>query len=129
MRRVGCVLVLAWLVGCAAQPPAPPPHRVIVFFQEWSAALDPAAQSAVGAAATWAKEHPDEVVTVSGFADTTGSSKANEYISLTRAQVVSDQLAADGVAASRITIAGQGATSYALSSQESRRVEIAIGAR
>ena len=45
----------------------------------------------------------------------------------TRAQVVADQLVTDGVDRSRIVIGAQGATGFTLTSQESRRVEIAIG--
>jgi outer membrane protein OmpA-like peptidoglycan-associated protein len=127
MRRVACVVLLALLAACA-QPSSVPPHKVVVFFQEWSAAIDPAAVSAISTAAKWAQEHPGTTVRVTGFADTTGGSQANIYLSLTRAQVVADQLVADGIETGRVAVAGQGATNFALSSQESRRVEIAIGA-
>jgi OOP family OmpA-OmpF porin len=129
MRRVAIATLFALLAACTPPGPAAPPHKVVVFFQEWSAAIDPAANAAISAAAQWAQQHPDTRVTVTGVADPTGSVQANHYLSLTRAQVVVDQLVADGVAASRISMDALGATNFALTSQESRRVEIAIGAR
>jgi outer membrane protein OmpA-like peptidoglycan-associated protein len=125
MRRFACLLVLA-VAACAA-PAISPPHKFIVFFQEWSAVIDPAAVDAIGSGAQWAKEHPGALVKVTGFADPTGSAAANGYLSLTRAQVVADQLVSDGIDRGRIEVSGQGATGYTLTSQESRRVEISIG--
>jgi outer membrane protein OmpA-like peptidoglycan-associated protein len=125
MRRFACLLLLA-IAACTA-PAAPPPHRILVFFQEWSAAIDKPAAGAITAAAEWAKDHPADVVKVIGYADPTGSAQANEYMSRTRAQVVADQLVIDGVDRSRIVIGAQGATGFTQTSQESRRTEIAIG--
>ena len=126
MRRFGCLLLLALVAACTMAPSGPP-HKIVVFFQEWSAALDPAATSAVGAAAQWAKDHPDGAVKVVGYADPKGSAQANDYMSLTRAQIVADQLVTDGVPRDRIVLGAHGATDFTLTSQESRRVEIAIG--
>jgi outer membrane protein OmpA-like peptidoglycan-associated protein len=125
MRRVACLLLLT-VAACTASVPVEP-HRVIVFFQEWSAAIDPAASGAITEAAEWAKDHPGAAVKVIGYADPTGSATANEYMSRTRAQVVADQLVTDGVDRARIVLGAQGATGFTLTSQESRRVEIAIG--
>jgi outer membrane protein OmpA-like peptidoglycan-associated protein len=50
-------------------------------------------------------------------------------MSRTRAQVVADQLVTDGIDRSRIVVGAQGATGFTMTSQESRRVEIAIGGR
>ncbi|HTC09818.1 MAG TPA: OmpA family protein [Acetobacteraceae bacterium] len=126
MRRFGCLLLLALVAACTTAP-AGPPHKIVVFFQEWSAALDPAAALAVGAAGQWAKDHPNAPVKVVGYADPTGSAQANDYMSLTRAQIVADQLVTDGVPRDRIVLGAHGATDFTLTSQESRRVEIAIG--
>jgi outer membrane protein OmpA-like peptidoglycan-associated protein len=125
MRRFVWLVVLA-VAACAPQG-ASPPHKFIVFFQEWSAAIDPAAVNAIASGAQWAKEHPGVPVKVVGFADPTGSPEANGYLSLARAQVVADQLFADGVDHSRVEVSGQGATGYMQTSQESRRTEISIG--
>jgi OOP family OmpA-OmpF porin len=127
MRRFACLLPLAVVVACTTAPQAAP-HKVVVFFQEWSAAIDPAAGAAITAAAQWGKEYPGTVLRVTGYADPTGSAQANDYLSLTRAQVVADQLMADGIERGRIVLAAHGATDFTLTSQESRRVEIAIGA-
>lgn len=126
MRRVACLVLVALLTACVQAAPAPP-HKVVVFFQEWSAAIDPAASAAISAAAQWGKDHPGTILHVTGYADPTGSAQANVYLSLTRAQVVVDQLVIDGIARDRIAMAAQGATNFTLTSQESRRVEVAIG--
>ena len=128
MRRFAGLLLLAFLVGCAMPSQPGPQHKIVVFFQEWSASIDPAAATAINAGAQWAKDHPTDAVKVTGYADPTGSAQANDYMSLTRAQVVADQLVADGIARNRIVLAAHGATDFTLTSQESRRVEIAIGA-
>jgi outer membrane protein OmpA-like peptidoglycan-associated protein len=125
MRRVARLLLLT-VAACTASVPSAP-HLFIVFFQEWSAAIDPPAIQAIGAGAQWAKDHPGAVVKVIGYADPTGSAAANDYMSRTRAQVVADRLVADGVDRARIVLGAQGATDFTLTSQESRRVEIAIG--
>lgn len=127
MRRVACLVLVALLTACVQAAPAPP-HKVVVFFQEWSAAIDPAASAAISAAAQWGKDHPGTILRVTGYADPTGSAQANVYLSLTRAQVVVDQLVIDGIDRGRIAMAAQGATNFTLTSQESRRVEVAIGA-
>ncbi|MBS0561629.1 MAG: OmpA family protein [Proteobacteria bacterium] len=136
MRRLTApfLFALALLLGglvyrvpaIAADAPA---QRFVVYFQEWSAAMDDSALGAIGKAAEFAKAHPAGKVTVTGFADPTGSRKANVLMSQLRAQVVADQLAQDGVPAQHISQGARGSVQFALSSQESRRVEIAVEAR
>ncbi|HTI82226.1 MAG TPA: OmpA family protein [Acetobacteraceae bacterium] len=126
MRRLGLLLLLlcaATTSTCAADPPA---QKFVVFFQDWSAALDSNAQAVIGNAASWVKTHPGNVAHVNGFADPTGSKVANALLSELRAQVVVDQLQADGVGPSQIEQKGHGSVQYALTGQESRRVEISI---
>ncbi len=139
MRRLTALALLLGLGACAAPaaPPrtaAPPPtastaprQSFVVYFVEWSAALDEAAQKVVTSAAAAAKQNPTAPVTVVGFADPAGSSAANSDISRTRAQLVTDQLTQDGVDASRIQHVGRGPTDYTASALESRRVEIDVG--
>lgn len=126
MRRLGLLLLLSCAVTtstCAADPPV---QKFVVFFGDWSAALDSNAQTVIGNAAAWAKAHPGNVAHVNGFADPTGSKEANILLSELRAQVVVDQLQADGVAPGQVQQTGHGSVQFALTSQESRRVEISI---
>jgi outer membrane protein OmpA-like peptidoglycan-associated protein len=126
MRRVVVLFLL-----CFASLPvraADSPMKFVVFFQEWSANLDDPAQGVIGHAADAAKAHKGRV-RVDAFASPTGSRKANELLSDLRAQLVMDQLQADGVALARTIGRGHGPVHYALSAQESRRVEIIIGDR
>ncbi len=124
MRRFACLLLLL-VAACTAS--VSPPQRVVVYFKEWSAAIDPPAASAISTAAQWAKDHPSAAIKVAGYADPTGSAVANDYLSRARAQVVADQLVADGVDQGRISVAAHGSVDFTLTSQESRRVEIGIG--
>ena len=93
---------------------------------DWSAALDTNAQTVIGNAASWVKSHPGNVAHVNGFADPTGSKAANALLSELRAQVVVDQLQSDGINPGQIQQTGHGSVQFALTSQESRRVEISI---
>ena len=106
--------------GRAATPPIG-----IVFFTEWSALLDDAAKDVIKHSAEIATSTAKAAaLTVTGYADTTGSGEANDLLSATRAQVVIDQLVADGVPSARITRAAKGATPDIGGTNESRRVMI-----
>jgi outer membrane protein OmpA-like peptidoglycan-associated protein len=123
--RLAAVLgLLLCIAACASSRPAS--QKFVVYFEAWSASLDDAGRKGVGTAARWAKEHPGQIVTVSGFADPKGGQQANIDMSRTRAQVVLDQLVRDGVDRNRIRLAAHGPTDYTLTSLESRRVEIGI---
>lgn len=126
MRRLGILLMLLFSIAGGARAADVPDQKFVVFFQEWSAALDESAQAVITQAADWVKAHPGNVAHVNGFADPTGSKKANALLSDLRAQMVVDQLETDGVDAKRIRQRGHGSVQYALTSQESRRVEISI---
>jgi outer membrane protein OmpA-like peptidoglycan-associated protein len=134
MRKVLMLGLLGGLAGCAAldnTPPTPSTPATPVFFQEWSSALDSSALTAIAQAAKVANAEPGAKVIVTGAADTLGSAQANKYLSETRAQVVADQLVADGVEASRIKTKSIGETeapgvTSGMPAQFSRRVTIAI---
>jgi outer membrane protein OmpA-like peptidoglycan-associated protein len=128
MRRIFLLFLLCFTtVSVVAEEP--PPQKFVVFFQEWSAGLDDAALAVIGRAGDYAKGHSLVVLHVEGFADPTGSRKANALLTDLRAQVVMDQLQTDGVPVVRIRGRGRGSVQFALTSQESRRVEISLGGR
>jgi len=126
MRRLWVLGLLLAIGACAAPPPAS--QVLVVYFQEWSADLDDSAQAILKSAATWANSHPAASVAVIGYADPEGSPQANRDISSARARVVADTLVADGVPAPRVSVTAHGAIDFAMSSQESRRVTISLGA-
>jgi outer membrane protein OmpA-like peptidoglycan-associated protein len=125
MPAIAILLLLSAIIAGPAGA-AEQPRRFVVFFQEWSAALDPTAQSVVGEAAGFARSHPRARVSVHGFADPTGGRTANVLMSELRAQRVTDQLQEDGIAAKRIRQNGHGSVKFAITSLESRRVEVEV---
>ncbi len=131
MRRLIAIGLLLALAGCAAPSATASgqPLRYPLYFQEWSARLDEEGKLVVKTAAAYAASHPFAEVTVNGFAAPDGSSQANVDISRTRAQIVSDELVNDGVSPDRIKRGALGATPFAFSALESRRVEISVLAR
>ena len=126
MRRLGILILLLCAVTGTTRAADAPQQKFVLYFQEWSAAMDDNAQAVITHAADWMKSHPGNVVHVNGFADTTGSKAANILMSDLRAQVVVDQLMTDGVDQRLIKQRGHGSVQFALTSQESRRVEISI---
>ncbi len=128
MRRLVLLLLLLCATGSvrAADVPA---QKFVVFFQEWSAAIDEPALTVISQAAEWVKSHPGNVAHVHGFASNVGGRQANVLLADLRAQVVADQLQADGVDPKRIVQRGRGPVEFALTPQESRRVEISISRR
>jgi outer membrane protein OmpA-like peptidoglycan-associated protein len=129
MRRLATLLLLFCFSCGGAWAADGTVRRFVVFFPEWSAALDASAEGVIGQAASFAKAQSQGTVTVIGFADTTGSKTANVLLSQLRAQRVSDLLQTGGVAQTRIHPIGRGSVTFAMTSQESRRVEIAITGR
>ena len=128
MRRRIAILSAAFAALLAVAAPARAEQKFIVFFHAWSAELDPAAQDVVAAAANQARANPTMRVDVVGFASTLGSRQANLYLSLLRAQIVSDKLAGAGIAPARIARVGEGSVNAVGSAEEARRVEIVLRA-
>jgi outer membrane protein OmpA-like peptidoglycan-associated protein len=129
MRHLSAFALLLGLAACAGQPHDPPlaaGQPFPVYFSPWSVALDSPALDVVQVAATRAAQLPGATVLVAGYADPEGSRTANDLLSRTRAQVVADQLIADGVGAGRISVVGHGERAFTQSSLESRRAEITI---
>ena len=79
MRRLASLLLLC-LTITGAHAAGPAPQSFVVYFSEWSAALDNSANGIVGHAADFAKEHPQATIAVNGFASTVGSRKANDLL-------------------------------------------------
>jgi OmpA-OmpF porin, OOP family len=123
------VLVAAFALAAVAGPTtAHAQQKFLVFFHAWSAELDSAAQDVVAAAANTARQNPAARIDVVGFASTVGSQRANLYLSLLRAQLISDHLVEAGVDPSRISSVGEGSVASVESAQEARRVEIVVRA-
>lgn len=128
MRRRTAILSAAVAALLALAAPARAEQKFIVFFHAWSAELEPTAQDVVNAAAAYAKANPAMRVEVFGFSSTTGSRQANLYLSLLRAQIVSDKMTEAGVDAARIARVGEGSVNAVGSVEEARRVEIVVRA-
>lgn len=129
MRRlIVVVFSLLALAGCMAPvlTQSGRPLRYPLYFQEWSSQLDDEGREVVRLAALYANSHPLAEVTVNGFAAPDGPKLANDDLARARAQVVADTLVSDGVAANRIKRDSEGATPFAFSAYESRRVEISV---
>ncbi len=124
-------VVLFLLVACASLQASAQTdggnRRFIVYFEKWSAAIDAPAQQVVLGVAKLAEAQPKTPVTVTGYADVTGSGEANVLLSKLRARVVADMLEANGVAPERVHLVAEGSTEFVMSSLESRRVTIQIG--
>ena len=122
--------VLAFIAACgvvvSAGVATAAPRNVIVFFTEWSAQIDAPAVTAIREAADLAGHSKAGVITVIGYADTTGSKKAAALMSATRAQVVVDALVADGLPRQRIRIGAEGATTFVETPLDSHRVKIVV---
>ncbi len=129
MPRFAFLLLLLCSFGGGVQAAEDASRRFVVYFPEWSAALDDAAQAVVGDAAKLARAQAHAVVAVTGFAAPDGGKAANVLLSELRAQRVADLLHTDGVAASRMNPVGRGSVRFTMIAQESRRVEITIGGR
>ena len=123
MRRLLPLLLLGVLAAPANAQPAP---NYVIFFQEWSAALDDAAQGVITQAATYAKAHPQSRIQITGYADITGGQRANLLVSELRAQMVEDQLTTDGISVGRIRLSAVGSIPSAMSKQQARRVTVSF---
>lgn len=121
--------VLVMIVAGAALLPgmaAAEPRDIVVFFTQWSAQIDQPANDVIRQAAEMASAVGSGMVTVTGFADTTGSARATALLSATRAQVVVDRLVDDGIDPLRIQVAANGGTSFVQAPLENHRVTIGI---
>jgi outer membrane protein OmpA-like peptidoglycan-associated protein len=121
---------LACPIGAHAQtsPPeaAASAPRFLVYFNEFSAYLSPRAKKIIADAAHRAKEAGAKAITVQARASATGTVQTNKYLAMTRASIVADQLAADGVAPGTIEQEPIGQTGSTDPTVFNRRVDIVI---
>jgi len=125
-RRLALMLMLAFATTAGANAAEPAGRKFVVFFQEWSVAIDDNARKVIAEAAEFARENPTARVRVTGYADPTGTKKSNIMLSELRAQRVTDTLMEDGLPGQRIQQRGKGPVQFAISALESRRVEITV---
>ena len=104
-------------------------------FESGSTALTPESRPTVDTLAAILKAYPAVSVDLEGYTDSTGDPAANKKLSLDRAASVKNLLAADGVADSRITTAGNGPENPIASNDsedgraKNRRLELVVEKR
>ncbi|MGE0419545.1 MAG: OmpA family protein [Acetobacteraceae bacterium] len=126
MRRIAFLLMMLVATVSGARAADQPAQVFVIYFQEWSVAIDTEAQKVIKQAADMAKANRKAQVQVTGFADPTGSRISNVMLSELRAQRVADYLTDDGVPKARLHLRGKGPVQFAISGLESRRVEITV---
>jgi outer membrane protein OmpA-like peptidoglycan-associated protein len=121
----------------APEPPPPPPvkEKIVlrgVHFNFNKATIRPEDMPILDQAAETLKEHGTIAVTVEGNTDNIGSEAYNEKLSVRRATAVRDYLAQHGIAVSRMTVVGKGASNPVASNDtedgraQNRRVELLV---
>jgi outer membrane protein OmpA-like peptidoglycan-associated protein len=118
---------LLGLAACAPQPLTPPlteAGRYLVYFDEFSANLTPAAHKTIADAAARAVEA--RRIRIEARASATGSPTANKYLAETRSQVVADELAAAGFNRAMLLQSPIGQTGSGDPTVAERRVDIVI---
>lgn len=103
-----------------------------ITFNTGKSALKPEAKTNLKAMADIMKKYPENVLTIKGFTDDTGTSKVNEKLSRERADAVRRELASNGIPESSMSSMGLG-PAYPIATNDSpvgraqnRRVEIEI---
>lgn len=109
------------------------PDYIFVFFAFDEDGLNDLADTAIAEAITKAAELPQDVeFSVTGYADSKGSSDYNMKLSLRRAEAVKSAMVEKGIAPERISVAARGEsdqrvkTADGVANADNRRVEIII---
>jgi outer membrane protein OmpA-like peptidoglycan-associated protein len=103
-----------------------------ILFDTGKSNLKPAAISSLNQLSAIIKKYPENVLTIKGYTDDTGSAKINLPLSEKRAQAVMNQLVAAGVPANTTSSVGMGSSNLidtektAAARAKNRRVEIEI---
>jgi cytochrome c oxidase subunit 2 len=112
--------------SAASQPQAALPANV--YFETGKSTLPDEAKAAVGAAADYAKAHPEAKFTLSGFTDVTGSAEVNAKLAKIRAEAVRDALKDAGIAEDHIILKKPETVTGGSDAKEARRVQISQAA-
>jgi len=107
------LIAIALAVTPAAAQPNVSQHPRVgqlgeVKFASGSVALPVGSEPVLGEVAAWAKENPEGMVVVEGYADRSGAPKANVAISTQRADSVVEHLLILGVPREQLVVAGFG---------------------
>jgi outer membrane protein OmpA-like peptidoglycan-associated protein len=103
-----------------------------VLFSSGSANLYPGARDKLRQFAAVLNRYPRTTIQITGHTDSRGSEQSNDQLSLQRARAVADQLTADGVSASRISVRGLGESQPIATNDtpegraQNRRVEMTV---
>ncbi len=103
-----------------------------ILFDTNKSALKPAATENLGKMADIMKKYPENVLTVKGYTDATGSVDRNRTLSEERAASVKNQLVSGGIPADTVSVVGMGPEApiadnkSATGRAQNRRVEIEI---
>jgi outer membrane protein OmpA-like peptidoglycan-associated protein len=103
-----------------------------ILFDTGKDQLKPAANTNISEMANILKKYPENVLTVKGYTDSTGSDAVNQPLSQRRADAVKNQLVASGVPGQTVTSMGMGSTNpigdnkTATGRSTNRRVEVEI---
>ncbi len=118
-------VLLSCLAGCGWLSDS---QKFSVYFQPYSAGLDKQALESVHAAASFARAHPLQMVTVDGYAAPPDPKTDADVLSAQRATNVKQVLVGDGVGPQRIKTAANGVINpQPLPSLAVRRVDISFG--
>lgn len=127
LRWGAAALLIALLAGCVPQPAgAPEAARFLVYFDEVSANLTPAARQVVADAAKQAREIGARTVRIEGRASATGSPAGNQRLAEMRTQATYDELQKDGVNPAIIQQVPIGPTGSGDPGVSERRVDIVL---
>lgn len=103
-----------------------------ILFETGKSDLKPVAKENLKEMATIMKKYPENVLTVNGYTDSTGSEKTNEVLSQKRADAVKAQLVANGISNEVVSTRGLGPANpiadnkVADGRKQNRRVEIEV---
>ncbi len=103
-----------------------------ILFDTNKSALKPTATENLGKMADIMKKYPENVLTVKGYTDATGSVDRNRTLSAERAAAVKNQLVSGGIPADTVSVVGMGPEApvadnkSATGRAQNRRVEIEI---